>query len=199
MANQREPENLEQMLSRISQAEDNNREHISLKDIVSEVGHRSFGPLLLIAGIITLLPIVGDIPGVPTLMAAFILLVAGQLLFGRRYFWLPKWLLKRDVSQHKMDKAMKWMRSPARFIDRLLKPRLTFLLEGGGVYAIAGACVLIALAMPAMEVVPFTANGAGLAITLFALALMARDGLLALLAFMATVGTLGPLFYSFIQ
>lgn len=199
MANQREPENLEQMLSRISQAEDNNSEHISLEDIVSEVGHRSFGPLLLIAGIITLLPIVGDIPGVPTLMAAFILLVAGQLLFGRRYFWLPKWLLKRDVSQHKMDKAMKWMRSPARFIDRLLKPRLTFLLEGGGVYAIAGACVLIALAMPAMEVVPFTANGAGLAITLFALALMARDGLLALLAFMATVGTLGPLFYSFIQ
>lgn len=199
MATQRKPENLEQMLSRISQAEDNSSERISLGNIVNEVGHRSFGPLLLIAGIITVLPVVGDIPGVPTLMAAFILLVAGQLLFGRHYFWLPKWLLKRDVSQGKMNKAMKWMRSPARFIDRLLKPRLTFFLEGGAVYAIAGACVVIALAMPAMEVVPFTANGAGLAITLFALALMARDGLLALLAFITTLGTLGPLFYSFLQ
>jgi len=199
MATRHKPENLEQMLSRISQAEDNSSERISLGNIVNEVGHRSFGPLLLIAGIITVLPVVGDIPGVPTLMAAFILLVAGQLLFGRHYFWLPKWLLKRDVSKGKMNKAMKWMRSPARFIDRLLKPRLTFFLEGGAVYAIAGACVVIALAMPAMEVVPFTANGAGLAITLFALALMARDGLLALLAFITTLGTLGPLFYSFLQ
>lgn len=196
MANQRQPANLEQMLSRICDAEASDSERVSIENIVNEVGHRSFGPLLLVTGIITVLPVVGDIPGVPTLMAAFILLVAGQLLFQRRYFWLPQWLLKRDVSQEKMNKAIKWMRPPARFIDRLLKPRMTYLLEGGGVYAIAITCVIIALTMPAMEVVPFTANGAGLAITLFALALMARDGLLALLAFITTAATLGPLLYS---
>ncbi len=42
------------------------------------VGSRSFGPLLLVAGLVTLSP-AGDVPGVPTIMAAFVFLVAGQL------------------------------------------------------------------------------------------------------------------------
>ncbi|MFO7528288.1 MAG: hypothetical protein R6W86_05700 [Marinobacter sp.] len=43
-------------------------------------------------------------------------------------------------------------------------------------------CMSVALAMPAMEVAPFSANGGGLA-------LIARDGLLALFAATVTPGT----------
>lgn len=186
------------MLDRIGDAEKHTGEQVSLGDIVSEVGRRSFGPLLLVAGIITAMPIVGDIPGVPTLMALFVLIVAGQLLFRREFFWLPNALLKRSVAQDKLDKALKWMRPPARFIDRFLRPRLTVFTHGAGIYAVAAVCIVIALSMPPMEVVPFTANGAGLALTLFGLSLMASDGLLALLAFLSTAVTLGFVFYGLI-
>jgi hypothetical protein len=198
MSERQEPADLEQMLERINKAKKHKGDQVSVGDVVSEVGRRSFGPLLVVAGIITAMPIVGDIPGVPTIMALFVLVVAGQLLFRREFFWLPNSLLKRSVAQGKLDKALKWMRPPARFIDRFLRPRLTAFTHGVGTYAVAAVCIVIALSMPPMEVVPFTANGAGLALTLFGLALMANDGLLALLAFFSTAVTLGFVFYGLV-
>ncbi|MCK0754240.1 exopolysaccharide biosynthesis protein [Chromohalobacter japonicus] len=182
---------LDHLLERIGQAPRRDDERVQLGDMLTAVGQGSFGSLLLVPGVITLLPLVGDIPGVPTLMALLVLLVAGQLLLGRRTFWLPQWLLKRSVSRVKLDKAVAWMRKPARAIDRLLKPRLTWLTQRAGTYLVALFCFLIALAMPLMEVVPFSANGAGLALMMFGLSLMANDGLWALLALILTGGTVG--------
>lgn len=78
------------------------------------------------------------------------------------------------------------MKPAARFVDRLLRPRLTILTQGAGTYAIAALCLGIAATMPVMEMVPFSANAAGLALTVFGLSLVARDGLLALFAFVLT-------------
>jgi hypothetical protein len=50
------------------------------------------------------------------------------------------------------------------------------LTRDAGTYVIAIACLAIAAAMPPMEVVPFSANGAGAALTAFGLALIAHDG-----------------------
>jgi hypothetical protein len=121
----------------------------------------------------------------------FVLLITGQLLLGREYVWLPRWLLKRSVAQDTLCKALGWLRKPARYVDRLLRPRLTALTHTVGMYVIASVCVVIAAAMPVMEVVPFVANGAGAALTAFGLALVAHDGLLAIFAFAFTALTLG--------
>lgn len=186
--------NLQQLLDRIRDAAGDS-DQVSLRAIVEQLGSRSFGPLLLLAGLVTLAPLIGDIPGVPTLMATIVLLVAGQLLIGRHYLWLPRWMLARSVARGNVDKAVSWMRRPARLIDRLLRPRLSVFVNGPGVYAIALVCVIIAAATPPMEFVPFTANGAGIALTAFGLALIARDGLVALLALAFTAATLGAVVY----
>lgn len=188
---------LEQLLDRISKAAREN-DQVSLRIIREELGNRTFGPLLLLAGLVTVAPVIGDIPGVPTVMAVFVFLIAGQLLIGRQHLWLPHWLLERSVTVGKVDKMLKWTRRPARFIDRLLRPRLPVLVHGAGSYAIAITCLIIASAMPPMELVPFTANGAGAALTAFGLALIARDGLLALLAFIFTGATLGAVVYGLV-
>ncbi|HEX3034413.1 MAG TPA: exopolysaccharide biosynthesis protein [Thermodesulfobacteriota bacterium] len=73
--------------------------------ILKLVGRRSFGPLLLVAGLVTLLPIICDIPGVPTIMGIFVLLIAGQLLFRREHLWLPCWMLNRSVPRDKLRKS----------------------------------------------------------------------------------------------
>ncbi len=52
--------------------------------------------------------------------------------------------------------------------------------------------------MPPMELVPFSAIGAGLALTLLGLALLAHDGLVALLGIIVTASTLWLLFSSVI-
>lgn len=179
--------NLEQLLGRITDASDS-RNDVDLGSILDAVGRRSFAPLLLVAGLITVSPIIGDIPGVPTAMAIFIFLIAGQILIGRHHFWLPQWLLNRSVTTKKLKKVLAWMRRPAQFIDRHIRPRLATFVRPR---LIAISCLAIAAAMPTMELIPFTANLAGAALTIFALSIMAHDGLLAIIAFSMTVLTLG--------
>lgn len=177
--------NLTELIHTMERMERENAQ-VSVDDVVHAVGRRSFGPLLLLAGLITLAPIIGDIPGMPTLMAVLVLLTSSQLLVGRETFWLPKWLLNRSLSRQKFDKALHYMQKPAKWVDGLLGVRLAWMTGYIGIRVTAFACLLVALAMPPMEFIPFSANGAGLALTLFGLGLVARDGLMLALGFLLT-------------
>ena len=185
MKETREATNLTELIHTMERMERENAQ-VSVDDVVHAVGRRSFGPLLLLAGLITLAPIIGDIPGMPTLMAVLVLLTSSQLLVGRETFWLPKWLLKRSLSRQKFDKALHYMKKPAKWVDGLLGVRLAWMTGYIGIRVTAFACLLVALAMPPMEFIPFSANGAGLALTLFGLGLVARDGLMLALGFLLT-------------
>jgi hypothetical protein len=195
MPKDKEVTNLEQLLDRTGEAAEG-EDQVSLDAILTEVGRRSFGPLLLLAGLITLAPVIGDIPGVPTIMGLIVFLVAAQLLVGREILWMPQWLLKRSVKREKLGDVQKWLRPPAKFLDRFLRPRLALFIEGSAVRIIALFCVAIAIAMPAMEVVPFSANAAGAGLTAFGLSLTAHDGLFALIAFVCTAITIGLVAYN---
>lgn len=183
-----DPENLQQLLDRLRTRTDDQAE-VSVADILDAVGERSFGPVTLVAGLIVVAPLIGDIPGVPTLLGLLVLLTLGQLLFLRHAVWLPATLASRRMEQAKLAKGLDWVEKPARYIDRYTRPRLVWLTCGPGQYLMALVCMSVALAMPAMEVVPFSANGGGLALIAFGLAMIARDGLLALIATILTLGT----------
>lgn len=190
-----QPSDLGELLDVIEDAAGKNQE-VSFGQLYDAVGHRSFGPLLLIAGIIVLMPVVGDIPGVPTIMGAVVVLIAGQLLAQRKQFWLPRRVLRASLRSSKVCKGVGFLRKPAGFVDRLLKPRLERFVTGVWVLAIAATALVIGLAQPFMELVPFSANGAGAVLTAFGLALIARDGLVALVAMALAVLTGGIVGYA---
>lgn len=194
---EKQPENMKEFLDRIKEADSKNGK-VAVNDILEVIGRRSFSPLLLMAGIITLAPIIGDIPGVPTIMGMFVLLTTTQILIGQDHFWLPDWILRRSVKREKLVKGINWVYKPAKFIDRWTKQRLTLFVKGTGQKVIAALCLLISLAMPIMEFIPFSANIAGIAFTLFGLALVTRDGLLALVALISAAGAFGFIVYSLI-
>jgi hypothetical protein len=183
-----DPNSLQELLDRLRDGT-NGQRRVSVGDILAVVGERSFGPLALVAGLVTLAPLIGDIPGVPTLLALMVLLTVGQLLFQRETIWIPARLANRSMEQEKLDKGLDWLEKPARFLDRWTRPRLVFLVRGPGQYVMAVLCLLVAAAMPLMEIIPFSANGGGLALVAFGLAIIARDGLLALFAALTTGGT----------
>lgn len=62
---------------------------------------------------------------------------------------------------------------------------------------IAVVCLGIAATMPTMELVPLSSNAAGIALAAYGLSLIARDGLLALIAFVFTAITVGAIVYKF--
>lgn len=186
---------LEQFLDRIKSA-DNDGDKVAVNNILDELGRSSFAPLLIFAGVITVIPVVGDIPGVPTVMGLFVLLTTGQMLFQSDHFWLPKWLLQRSIGKKKLDKGLGWMYKPAKFIDRWTKRRFILLVNGAGQTVIASVCLLIALVMPLVDIIPLSGNIAGMTFILFGLAIITHDGLLALFALLFALGTFGILIYA---
>ncbi|MGC8121771.1 exopolysaccharide biosynthesis protein [Marinobacter sp. VGCF2001] len=183
-----DPGSLTELVARIRDYS-RQQERVSIGDLMSAVGERSFGPLVLMAGIIVVAPLIGDIPGVPTLLGLLVLLTLGQLLCQRASIWVPARLAQRHVARQKLLKGLEWADKPAAFIDRWTKPRLPWLVSGAGQYLMALLCMAVAAAMPVMELIPFSANGGGLALMAFGLSIVARDGLLALVAIAATTGT----------
>jgi hypothetical protein len=182
------PTNMQQLLGRIETGTEGSSDSVELGSVLEAVGSRSFGPVLLLPGLILFSPLSG-IPGVPTTMGVFTLLISLQIIFRRRTVWLPRWLLHRKMPRQRVERALRWLRKPARVIDRILKPRLSFLVSALGIYAVAATCSVIALSLPIMEFVLFSASSAGLVLALFGLALTARDGLLALIAFLIAFST----------
>lgn len=190
-----EPRNLSELIERL-QASVEREERVSVGLVVDTVGRRSFGPLLLIVGLVILSPLSG-IPGAPTVLSLLLMLVALQLLLGRRYFYIPQWLMKRSLDQGAIEKVLRLSEKPAASVDRVLQPRLTRLTSRTGSAIIALICLLISISMPLMELLPFSASAAGLVLTLFGLSLVFRDGLLALIALCLYGGVVAILWFGF--
>lgn len=180
MSEQKTPHELEDHLVRIGEAAEGD-DRISLEEILDAMENVSFGALLLVAGLVTLVPIIGDIPGVPTTMGIVVVLGSSQLLLGRKTMWLPRWLRGRSVRTSTVANGIERARPVARAVDRVLKPRLDLFVQGAATYIIAVVTLLLGAVMPVMEFIPFSANLAGVVLTTFGLALMVRDGLLSLL------------------
>ena len=185
------PSNLTEVLQAVEEAEGTRR--VKVRAIIDAVGRRAFGPLLVVAALVVLAPGLGDIPGIPTLTALFTIAVTAQIVAGRQSVWLPAWLLERSVARRRLDKAVGWLRTPAGWVDRLLKPRLRVLVAGSASRAIAAVALGFAIVMPLTEVVPFSANLAGVILLAFGLATIAEDGVMALFGAAATVAAMALL------
>lgn len=175
----KKPTNISEMLDAIEEAA-SDKTTITFDDVLDAAGRRSFGPFVLVAGLTILMPVIGDIPGVPSAVAVMLLLVAGQQVAGREQVWFPAWVRNRKAKSTKVRRGIRKLRRPARFVDRLVKPRLTWLTHGRGQRVAAVLTLVLALCIPMMDFVPFSANLAGATLLLLGLGLIAHDGLLML-------------------
>ncbi|QGZ30248.1 exopolysaccharide biosynthesis protein [Stutzerimonas stutzeri] len=190
MTGEDEPQDLRSLLDLLAQAGEPG-EAVTIQSMLEATGQRSFGALLLVPGLLVFSPLSG-IPGLPSFFAVMVALIALQLLIGRKHFWLPQWLLRRCASRSKYDRAIAFLKRPARWVDRLIRHRLTFLTEGFAIRINALVCLLIAGTMPPLELIPFGNSTAGAALSFLGLGMMARDGALVVVALLF-LGVLGYL------
>src|SRR5690606_3800461 len=108
-------------------------EVVRVEALLEAVGRRSFGPMLLVPGLLVLSPLSG-VPGVPTLSGAIVLLIAVQLLVGRKYFWLPGWIVNRSISYKFFKRSLNALRPLARVVDKVLRQRMVWMAESAGVH-----------------------------------------------------------------
>ncbi|MFC3606350.1 exopolysaccharide biosynthesis protein [Stutzerimonas tarimensis] len=180
MREQDDPQTMTELVERLGDAGDPER-RVTIGEMVEAAGQCSFGVMLMVPGLLVLSPLSG-IPGIPTFIAAMVTLISVQLLIGRHSFWLPNWLLKRSASRPKFNKAQHFMLKIARVVDKLSRRRLVFLASGPAVRVVALLCLAIAVTMPPLEILPFTSSLAGAVFSVLGLGLMARDGVMVLIA-----------------
>ncbi len=161
-------------------------EQVTIGQILDEIGDRSLAPILLVPAMITASPISG-IPGVPTLTGLIVGLIVVQMLMGRDTLWVPQGLARRGVSKSTMDKAVAFLRRPVGWLDRLMKPRMSWLTARPWSYLALLIVLMIAATTPVMELLPFAITIAAVAIGFFAAGLLMRDGLMILIGYAVVV------------
>ena len=175
-----EPGNVEEAIEGLEHLAEE-KDEVTLGDVLDEFGKRSFGPLLMIFALMELTPL-GAIPGFPTVLATLCALIAVQLLWGRDHIWVPGFVEKRAVASDKLMKSAQKLEGFAEKLDHWFMGRLQQFIKPPWPRIAAVAILLLCLTVPPLEFVPFASSAPMLAITAFGLALTVRDGLLMLIA-----------------
>lgn len=165
-------------------------DRVTVGVIVESLGHRSYGAILMMPVLVDWSPL-GGVPGVQSFLAVVAAIVAAQMLVGRRHLWLPGFVARRSIDSAKLRKAAAGLRGVARFMDRHFHGRLEWLTRKPFSRVAAGVVIAICLAVPPLDLIPFGGSGPMLAIALFGLALLVRDGVLMLVALMLSAGAVG--------
>lgn len=171
-------------------AENADGDKVRIGELLNYYGDRSFGPILTLLGLIAVVPPLGAIPGLPAVVGVIVLLFSLQMLFGRRHIWAPDLVRKRSISKDALQTAYEKSKGVLSRIDRLITERLTWATSGPATIVVAALVSLMALIMIPLELVPFAVALPGLAITVFGVALIARDGALMLTAFALSAAAL---------
>ena len=173
-----EPHSMGDVLGELDELAANHDEG-RVADVLDDFGARSFGPFIMIPAVLEITP-VGGIPGVPTVLALFIALIAVQLLIGRDHVWMPQFVQRRAVGSKKLHKAVGKLKGMANFLDRHSKGRLEGLTKGTAIKLVAAVIIALCCTVPPLEFLPFASTIPMLAIAVLGLALTVRDGALLL-------------------
>ncbi len=161
---------------------------LTLGDVLDDLGDRSYGPLFFILGAIILLPI-GAIPGVPIVLGAVLIILAVQFVLGLNHPWMPARFRRLSISEKKARDAERRIRPVLRFVDRFVDARLLWIVSRPMRVFAAAAIILLSLAMVPLEIIPFGVAVPAAAVAAFGLAIVARDGLVMLIALGFVGGT----------
>ncbi len=167
---------------------------LTFGNMVEAFGDRGYGPLLLSVALIEMLP-TGSIPGVPTVLAIAVVLIAGQLVLGRKAPWIPHWLANRGFNRSKFEKAREKLTPFTCRVDKIIKPRLQFLASALPARLVGAVCIVLAATMPPLEVIPMASTIPSGAIAILGLGLSVRDGLLVALGLIGAIGALFATYY----
>ncbi|THD63442.1 exopolysaccharide biosynthesis protein [Phenylobacterium sp.] len=134
--------------------------HLTLAEIVSRAeGDGGLGPVLFV-------------------LALPLLMVALQIVAGRRRLWLPDVLARRSVERGELVKLMSRLLPLLNRLETMVRPRWRVLTGVVGVRVVGVACSVFAMLL--ILPIPFANLVPSLGLGIFALGLARMDGLLVL-------------------
>ena len=159
-------------------------ERLSLSELSAHLRDRAWGGLLLTFAAINLLPLP---PGVTTVTGIPLLVLTAQMAVGRAQPWFPRKLDQRGIGTETLARLSARIAPLEERIERVLKPRLCALTNHRAARVIGAISFLLSVIL--WLPIPLGNHAPALAMTLFALALIYRDGVVAILGGIATIAS----------
>lgn len=172
---------LSEILTQI--ANDESRARISVGDLAAALRDRAIGALILVFALPNTIPMP---PGVSSLLGAPLLFLTAQLASGSNP-WLPKFIARRSMDRKHFAAAVLHLVPWLARAERLLRPRLQILARPPFEYLVGAICLLLSIVL--FLPIPMGNMPPAVAICLFALAILERDGLWVLGGLCATIAS----------
>jgi hypothetical protein len=158
---------------------------VTLREVLYVLGGRGYLLLVLLLALPFITPI--PLPGLSTPFGLAIALIALRLSLGQRPL-LPKGLQRRELPAGFIGKLFGAAEKVLRFLEKFLRPRLTFLTDTprlAQLHAVLMLLAAVALLLPLP--IPFTNSFPAWTILLLAAGLLERDGVFILAGYLVFV------------
>jgi hypothetical protein len=164
---------------------------LTVGQMLEQFDSRAFGAMLFVFGLLNCLPLP---PGSSTLLSLPILLLAPQIALGREIPWLPRKLVEHPLKRDDLRGLFRKLTPIVRRMELVTRPRLEILFAPAGERLIGVVCTLLALVL--VLPIPLGNLAPGATVAVLSLALLQRDGLLALLGYLMAGVSVGLLVVS---
>jgi hypothetical protein len=154
---------------------------VSVGEIVHRFGRRAFGALLFFFSAPNWLPLP---PGSSTFLALPLVLLTPQVAYGVQGPWLPRFIDDREMKRAALARSIRKIVPMLQRVEKVSRPRLLWMFGPIGDRAIGLTCFLLSLVL--LLPIPLGNMAPGAAIAAFGLAMVQRDGVLALIGYVIT-------------
>lgn len=161
---------------------------VTVGEVVHRFGGRAFGALLFFFSAPNWLPLP---PGSSTFLAAPLVLLTPQIAVGIQGPWLPRFVDNSRMRRADLAKTIRRLVPLLRRIETVSRPRLGLLFGAIGDRLIGLTCFALALVL--LLPIPLGNMAPAAAIAAFGLAMVQRDGVLALIGYATTALSAGLL------
>jgi hypothetical protein len=156
---------------------------ICFAEIIERLGDRTYGLLILTFA----LPMVvaGSIPGISTLFGVPLIFITAQLALGYERPRFPPYLLRRSVDARDFNNVIDRIVPVVVRVEKYLRPRFPALVTPLAERVMGAISMLMAviLSLP----IVFANGPPSIAMSLFAVAILERDGLFAILGVIMSI------------
>jgi hypothetical protein len=154
---------------------------VTVGEIVHRFGRRAFGALLFFFSAPNWLPLP---PGSSTFLALPLVLLTPQVAYGVQGPWLPRFIDDREMKRAALARSIRKIVPMLQRVEKVSRPRLLWMFGPIGDRAIGLTCFLLSLVL--LLPIPLGNMAPGAAIAAFGLAMVQRDGVLALIGYVIT-------------
>ena len=158
--------------------------YLSIKEIKIHLHEKGFGLLMILFSFPMAIPLPYP-PGFTSILGAPLLFFSIQMLMGMEEPWLPKWVAKQKIKMSHLQLAIKKTHKYFRKAEKMLKPRLLFMMHPNAERLIGFIALLCSISI----VLPIWFGNAipSAGILIMSLGIIGADGVVILLGIVVSI------------